>query len=214
MKRIISPVLVLLLIFTLTGCGKKEESFFYGAWKTELDIVPLIQDATDDYYFGLVPKVDQQIMLACYLRFDEDSTYIICIDEEDFETAVHTYLMAAVEPMSESIYLDAEKKGISREYMDEILAKDGFSNAEEYCTDMFNRADKNLDVNVNNLSTGTYELDFEENKILFTADGETSALPVPFTLIGKRLTLEVGEPIGELNFSKIHTWEMPETEVD
>lgn len=213
MKRIISLVLVLLLIFSLTGCSKKEESF-YGAWKTELDIVPFIQDAMDDYYFGLVPKVDQQIMLACYLRFDEDATYIIRIDEEDFETAVHTYLMAAVEPMSESIYHDAEKKGISREYMDEILAKDGFSNAEEYCTDMFNRADKNLDVNVNNLSTGTYELDFEENKILFTADGETSALPVSFTLIAKRLTLEVGEPIGELNFSKIHTWEMPETEVD
>lgn len=176
MKRTLSLVLVLLLILTFAGCSRKENQL-YGAWKTELDIVPLMQNAVDDCD-ELAPKVEQQIMFTCYLSFNEDSSYTLFIDKEEFETAVHTYLMAAFEPVA------GEGNG--------------------------NSANEDIAINVTSTTSGTYEPDFDNRKISFTVDGETLELPFSLTQNASRLTLEVSEPIGELNFSKINTWEMPE----
>ncbi len=91
MKRTLSLVLCLAMVvsmmFTLTGCFG-EQSKYIGTWKATLDLTDIMNDelAKDEEmgdYFKLT-----NFSVVMYLRFSDDGTYSMWIEEESVEKAM------------------------------------------------------------------------------------------------------------------------------
>ncbi len=207
-----------------------KENDLYGVWKAEIDFDHFFRNVVKwssdepldslDISWPDIPKLDKPVMVPIYLRLEEDSTHIVCIDGVEYEAATQTCVEAYVSSVSADVYRLVEKSGVSRQALNTMLAEEGFTSLEECLATYYTNVALHMGLAEYFMPSGTYEIRIDNKNIIFrnknmcfyTGDEIllSSALQtVPFSFNSGCLTFEVGGVIGNLTFTKIPIEEMP-----
>lgn len=198
MKRAISLVLALVLCLALCGCGGGADGSVTGTWKVTLDMSEEI-----NRYYGISKmeinsdgsnKYDEVIEgfeITFILTFNEDYTYTLFTDEDQFEQAVRD----ASEFMTEFSIADVEDNydyyGLTFE---ELLLEIGVTR-EEYPEYVYKKMlyDHMEDIFGEMFFQGNYMV---ENGKLYLSDNRSHTIDdsvyYPYSVKGRTLTIGMG----------------------
>lgn len=200
-KTIALALMVVMVLFCLTGCQEDPAKQLYGSWSGEISM-DLSEDISTLAELGIdMSDVETTLPMAVTFTFNKDGTYSMTPDREKVEAALNNMMTSMLDKVVEALYIQFEAQGVTKEQVDALMQ-------EQYNTDLAGFAQQSLgeavdydDIFSDSDSEGHFEV---KDGVLYTwGEDETDREGMTYTLSGDSLTFESSdnaETTGQLVF--------------
>lgn len=122
MKKLLVPVLALVMLLSLAGCGSKEQTKeLAGTWRCGVDVSEQVNAAILGELTEAVPTIDTALPVYLCFTVTADGAYTLALDYAATEEAMAAYFDALTPALTELVYAQAEEDGMTREDYDAAL---------------------------------------------------------------------------------------------
>lgn len=130
-NKLVALILVFAMALSLCACGNGAKKL-YGTWSSDFNLTDTLAKEMGEEFAGF----DEELILKVYVDFNEDGTWKMYVDSDEFSESMGVWMDALVDFSVELMYSMLEEQGVDQATADDMLEQQFGMPISEYMSAM------------------------------------------------------------------------------